>query len=186
MKKNLIYTFAMAVALMATSCNENTATDAEATTGNDVATTAPATETTVDNPNIATTEQTAATTTAANPNAPAMTFKETVYDFGTVKQGEVVNHTFTFTNTGKEPLIIENASASCGCTVPEWPKTPVAPGKTGEIKVQFNSTGKYGQQAPMVTIRANTEPNITQVSLKGTVEASTIPTAGAEGPVKRN
>ncbi|MBC5774485.1 DUF1573 domain-containing protein [Pontibacter sp. KCTC 32443] len=181
MKKNLIYTFAMAVALMATSCNqENTADTATATD----ATAAPATETTVDNPNIATTEQAAAT--PANPNAPVITFKETVYDFGTVKQGEVVNHTFTFTNTGKEPLIIENASASCGCTVPEWTKTPIAPGETGEVKVQFNSTGKAGQQSPMVTIRANTDPNITQVSLKGTVEASSIPTAGAEGPVKRN
>ncbi|HEY4652089.1 MAG TPA: DUF1573 domain-containing protein [Pontibacter sp.] len=183
MKKNLIYTFAMAVALMATSCNQNNTTDAAATEG-DVAATAPAVEATVDNPNIATSEQTAAP--AANPNAPVMTFKETVFDFGTIKQGEVVNHTFTFTNTGKEPLIIENASASCGCTVPEWPRTPIAPGKTGEIKVQFNSTGKFAQQAPMVTIRANTEPNITQVSLKGTVEANSIPTAGAEGPVRRN
>lgn len=183
MKKNLIFTFAMAVALMATSCNQENTTDT-ATTGTEATAATPAADATVANPNIATTEPTAAT--PANPNAPAMSFKETVYDFGTVKQGEVVNHTFTFTNTGKEPLIIENASASCGCTVPEWTKTPVAPGQTGEIKVQFNSTGKAGQQAPMVTIRANTEPNITQVSLKGTVEASNIPTAGADGPVKRN
>lgn len=182
MKKNLIYTFAMAVALMATSCNQENATDASATATD--ATAATATEATIDNPNIATTEQAVATT--ANPNAPAMNFEQQVYDFGTIKQGEVVNHTFTFTNTGKEPLIIENASASCGCTVPEWPRTPIAPGEKGEIKVQFNSTGKYGQQSPMVTIRANTEPNITQVSLKGTVEASSVPTAGAEGPIKRN
>ena len=184
MKKNLIYTFAMAVALMATSCNqENTADTATAT---DATATEATTQPTVDNPNVATTGATQTAATPANPNGPVMSFKETVYDFGTVKQGEVVNHTFTFTNTGKEPLIIENASASCGCTVPEWTKTPIAPGQTGDIKVQFNSTGKYGQQAPMVTIRANTEPNITQVSLKGTVEASSIPTAGAEGPVKRN
>ncbi|MEJ8757636.1 DUF1573 domain-containing protein [Pontibacter sp. H259] len=185
MKKNLIYTFAMAVALIATSCNQENTTGAE-TTGNDVAASTPAAQNTVDNPNVATTEATQPAATPANPNGPVMSFKETVYDFGTVKQGEVINHTFTFTNTGKEPLVIENASASCGCTVPEWTKTPIAPGKTGEIKVQFNSTGKYGQQSPMVTIRANTEPNITQVSLKGTVEASSIPTAGADGPVKRN
>lgn len=183
MKKNLIFTFAMAVALMATSCNQaSNTTDAAAEA--DVTGAAPPAETTIDNPNVATAEQTAAP--VANTNAPVMTFKETVYDFGTVKQGEVINHTFTFTNTGKEPLIIENASASCGCTVPEWTKTPIAPGKTGEIKVEFNSTGKFGQQAPMVTIRANTEPNITQVSLRGTVEANTIPTAGADGPVRRN
>lgn len=183
MKKNLIFTFAMAVALMATSCNQSSTTDAAATETEATAA-IPTAETTVDNPNVASAEQVAAP--SANPNAPVMSFKETVYDFGTVKQGEVINHTFTFTNTGKEPLVIENASASCGCTVPEWTKTPIAPGKTGEIKVQFNSTGKYGQQAPMVTIRANTEPNITQVSLKGTVEANSIPTAGADGPVKRN
>ncbi|NEM96273.1 DUF1573 domain-containing protein [Pontibacter burrus] len=183
MKKNLIFTFAMAVALMATSCNQaSNTTDAAAEA--DVTAAAPAAEATIDNPNVATVEQTA--TPVANTNAPVMTFKETVYDFGTVKQGEVINHTFTFTNTGKEPLIIENASASCGCTVPEWTRTPIAPGKTGEIKVEFNSTGKFGQQAPMVTIRANTEPNITQVSLRGTVEANTIPTAGADGPVRRN
>ena len=183
MKKNLIFTFAMAVALMATSCNQaSNTTDAAAEA--DVTAAAPAAETTIDNPNVATTEQAAAP--VANTNAPVMTFKETVYDFGTVKQGEVINHTFTFTNTGKEPLIIENASASCGCTVPDWTRTPIAPGKTGEIKVEFNSTGKFGQQAPMVTIRANTEPNITQVSLRGTVEANTIPTAGADGPVRRN
>jgi len=184
MKKNLIYTFAMTVALMATSCNQENTTDTA--TATDATATETTTQPTVDNPNVATTEATQTAATSANPNAPVMTFKETVYDFGTVKQGEVVNHTFAFTNTGKEPLIIENASASCGCTVPEWTRTPIAPGQTGEIKVQFNSTGKYGQQSPMVTIRANTEPNITQVSLKGTVEASNIPTAGADGPVKRN
>lgn len=182
MKKNLIYTFAMAAALIATSCNQENTADT-GTTSTDATTAAPASETTVDNPNIATTEQTSATPTG---DGAVISFKETVYDFGTIKQGEVVNHTFTFTNTGKQPLIIENASASCGCTVPEWTKTPIAPGDKGEVKVQFNSTGKFGQQAPMVTIRANTEPNITQVSLKGTVEASNIPTAGADGPVKRN
>lgn len=179
MKKNLILATTFAVALFAASCDSNTenntATEAEVATETTAATPV------VENPNIAGAEE-----AVAPENAPVITFSETSYDFGTVKQGEVVEHTFKFTNTGKSPLIIESATASCGCTVPESPKEPIAPGKTGEIKVQFNSTGKSGMQAPMVTVRANTVPNITQVSLKGTVEASNIPTAGADGPVKRN
>ena len=177
MKKNLMYTFAMAAIIFATSCDQNTtATDAVVTEDQNAATeTAP-----VSNPNVASTE-----TVTASENAAVMSFKETEYDFGTIKQGKVVDHTFTFTNTGKTPLVIESASASCGCTVPEWTKTPVAPGEQGEVKVQFNSAGKNGQQAPMVTIRANTEPNIVRVSMKGTVEGSTVPTAGTQGPVKQ-
>ncbi len=179
MKKNLILATSFAVALFAVSCDSNT--ENNNTTEAEVATeTTPATPV-VENPNIAGTEE-----AVAPENAPVISFSESTYDFGTVKQGEVVEHTFKFTNTGKSPLIIESATASCGCTVPESPKEPIAPGKTGEIKVQFNSTGKSGVQAPMVTVRANTVPNITQVSLKGTVEASNIPTAGADGPVKRN
>jgi hypothetical protein len=184
MKKNIAYGIALAVTLMATSCDQNK-TETAATDNEVVTTTAPVTETTIDNPNVATTttEQTA----VANPNAPVMSFAKTEYDFGKIKQGEVVSHTFEFTNTGKQPLIIESASASCGCTAPDWTKTPVAPGEKGTVKVEFNSTGKFGQQAPMVTIRANTEPNIVRVSMKGEVEATnTIPTAGADGPVKRN
>jgi len=173
MKKNLIFTFALAATVFASSCDQKT-------TATDAVETEAALEQTqpVENPNVAVTEN-----VAASENAAVMTFEETEHDFGTIKQGKVVDHTFTFTNTGKSPLVIENASASCGCTVPDWTKTPVAPGETGEIKVQFNSTGKVGQQAPMVTIRANTEPNIVRVSLKGTVEG-TAPTAGAQGPVK--
>lgn len=178
MKKNLMFTFALAATVFAAGCDQNTtATDAVVTEN----ATAEEQVYAVDNPNVAATEN-----VAPAENAPVMEFKETEYDFGTIKQGKVVEHTFTFTNTGKSPLIIENASASCGCTVPEWTKTPVAPGEQGQVKVQFNSTGKVGQQAPMVTIRANTDPNIVRVSLKGSVEASNVPTAGAQGPVKSN
>lgn len=180
MKKNLILAASFAVAIFAASCDNNTAndnvTEAEATVAEETSVLTP-----VENPNVAGAEE-----AVAPENAPVLTFAETSYDFGTVKQGEVVEHTFKFTNTGKSPLVIESATATCGCTVPESPKEPIAPGKTGEIKVQFNSTGKSGQQSPVVTVRANTVPNITQVTLKGTVEASNIPTAGADGPVKRN
>ncbi|WP_439880958.1 DUF1573 domain-containing protein [Pontibacter sp. MBLB2868] len=178
MKKNLILAASFAVAIFATSCDTKT-TDNDVVTENEMAA-QPAVQP-VANPNVAATEE-----VVAPENAPVIAFAETTYDFGTIKQGEVVEHTFQFTNTGKSPLIIESASASCGCTVPEPPKEPIAPGETGNIKVQFNSTGKVGQQSPTVTVRANTVPNITQVSLKGTVEPNNVPAAGSNGPVKRN
>jgi hypothetical protein len=177
MKKNLMYTFALAAMVFATSCDQNTtATDAVVTENQ----TTEADVQPVSNPNVATTEN-----VATSENAAVMTFKETEYDFGTIKQGDVVDHTFTFTNTGNSPLVIESASASCGCTAPDWTKTPVAPGEQGQVKVQFNSTGKVGQQSPMVTIRANTEPNIVRVSMKGEVKSNNVPTAGTQGPVKQ-
>ncbi|MFD2513897.1 DUF1573 domain-containing protein [Pontibacter locisalis] len=178
MKKNLILAASFAVAIFAAGCDNKTGED-EVITETEMAA-QPAVQP-IENPNVATT-----TEVAAPADAPVISFAETTYDFGTVKQGEVVEHTFEFTNTGKSPLIIESASASCGCTVPESPKEPIAPGETGKIKVQFDSKGKVGQQSPVVTVRANTVPNITQVTLKGTVETNNIPTAGADGPVKRN
>lgn len=98
-------------------------------------------------------------------------FVETVHDFGNMKQGDVAETTFKFTNTGKEPLVIENAQGSCGCTVPEYPKEPVAPGASGEIKVKFNSAGKSNAQQKTVTLTANTEPIQTVLTIKAFVEA---------------
>ncbi|GGB67756.1 hypothetical protein GCM10007424_04670 [Flavobacterium suaedae] len=86
-----------------------------------------------------------------------MEFNETDYDFGTVEQGEKVTHTFTFKNTGSSDLLITNAKASCGCTVPSYTETAVAPGETGEVNVEFNTAGKNGKQSKSVTITANTE-----------------------------
>lgn len=100
---------------------------------------------------------------------PIMTFEQVAHEFGSITQGEVVNATFTFTNTGKTELVISTASATCGCTVPEWPKQPIAPGEKGEIKVVFNSSGKVGPQNKVVTITANTSPAQNQVALKGDV-----------------
>lgn len=96
-----------------------------------------------------------------------------VYDFGTIDEGEVVEHVYKFKNTGNEPLTITNAKGSCGCTVPDWPRTPIAAGEIGEIVVKFNSKGKGkvggGAQAKKVTITANTEPAQTYLTIKGTV-----------------
>ncbi|OIQ18063.1 MAG: hypothetical protein BM557_07550 [Flavobacterium sp. MedPE-SWcel] len=86
-----------------------------------------------------------------------MKFGETEFDFGDINSGDVVEHTFTFTNEGTSDLIISKAKASCGCTVPSYTKTPVAPGGTGEVKVSFNSSGKSGNQKKSVTVTANTE-----------------------------
>ena len=98
-----------------------------------------------------------------------MTFKETIHDFGTVKEGTKVKHTFVFQNTGTEPLLITNAQGSCGCTVPQWPRTPIAPGAKSEITVEFNSNKKSGKRNQQVTITANTEPHTTHIRLVGEV-----------------
>jgi hypothetical protein len=103
---------------------------------------------------------------------PVMTFKDTLYDFGTISQGENVKYTFEFTNTGESDLVISSATASCGCTVPKnWPKHPVKPGETGKIDVNFNSENRKGQKDLTVTVLANTVPTKNFVYLKGFVAA---------------
>jgi len=82
-------------------------------------------------------------------------------DFGKMKEGENLDVSFRFKNTGTKPLVISNVTASCGCTVPETPKKPYAPGETGVIKASFNSAGKPGTQSKQVTVYANTNPNMT-------------------------
>lgn len=134
---------------------------------------------------VKTTSQDQSAETAQASTAPAetaaMTFEETAYDFGTIQEGDLVKHTFSFTNTGKVPLIIQNATAQCGCTVPDWTRTPIAPGEKGEIRVEFNSKGKVGVQNKAVSITANTQPEVTQVTIKGTVESGV---ASMKGPFK--
>jgi hypothetical protein len=106
-----------------------------------------------------------ATQVQAQESGPVITFKESSKDFGDITQGQQVAHTFVLTNTGKQPLIISNVAATCGCTVPSWPKEPVAPGKSAEIKVSFNSTGKVGKQNSVVRIYSNASEPIEKVSL---------------------
>jgi hypothetical protein len=102
-------------------------------------------------------------------NPPVLEFTESVYDFGTISQGERVKHTYFFKNTGKSPLIIHSAQGSCGCTIPEWPKEPIQPGEEGKIEVSFNSEYKSGHQEKMVTILANTKPTKTFLKITGEV-----------------
>ncbi len=79
------------------------------------------------------------------------------------------NPAFRFTNTGKTPLLISEARSSCGCTVPEWPQSPIAPGESGEIRARFDSNGRTGQQQKTITVLANTYPMGTSVRLSGQV-----------------
>jgi len=100
---------------------------------------------------------------------PKMEFAKEAHDFGTIKDGDIVEHRFKFKNVGDSPLIISNATATCGCTVPEYPKEPIAVGGSGEILVRFNSRNKPGNQQKTVTITANTYPSTNKVSIRANV-----------------
>jgi len=97
-------------------------------------------------------------------------FDQEIFNFGKIKEGESVTHNFGFVNTGKSPLIITDAKATCGCTTPIWPKGPIAPGDKGTINVTFNSTGKPGEQDKLIFVTANTNPAESTLHLVGEVE----------------
>lgn len=105
-------------------------------------------------------------------NVAKLTFEQTTFDFGSVREGSTVEHTFLFTNTGKKPLLISNARSTCGCTVPEWPREPIMPGQKGQINVRFNTENKSKDQLKPITITANTYPATNKVYLQGYVEAT--------------
>jgi len=98
-----------------------------------------------------------------------MEFEEIEWNFGEINQGESVEYAFKFTNTGSDPLIISSAKGSCGCTVPVWPREPVAPGDSGVIDVKFNSKGKKGKQNKRVTLITNMVPSQKILTVKGQV-----------------
>ncbi|GEP90220.1 Protein of unknown function [Chitinophaga terrae (ex Kim and Jung 2007)] len=87
--------------------------------------------------------------------ASALTFEEKVHNFGDITEGEKVEYSFKFTNTGNSPVVIEDAISSCGCTVPEWPKSPIKPGESGFMKVIFDSHGKSGYTEKEISIKTN-------------------------------
>lgn len=115
-----------------------------------------------------------ATTTETVDNTPktVMTFGSYEHDFGNINQDSENKKVFKFTNTGKEPLLIESATGSCGCTVPSYPKQPIAPGATGEIEVVYKPGKQENAQTKQVTVIANTEPRETVLRIKAFVEAT--------------
>ena len=94
---------------------------------------------------------------------------DTVYNFGKITDGESVTYNFRFKNTGNKPLIIADAVASCGCTVPEKPTEPIKPGETGFLKVVFNSQGRVGDAHKQITVTSNAYPAFPVLELKGEV-----------------
>lgn len=108
---------------------------------------------------------------------PEISFDKTVHNFGTFSEKNPVQTcTFTFKNTGKAPLIILQAIASCGCTVPEYTEQPVAPGKTGTIKITYDGTGRYpGHFKKIITVNSNAKQRLVRLCIEGdmTEEAKT-------------
>lgn len=122
----------------------------------------------------AATGTTATTEASANPvaaaDAPVITFDSGIYNFGKIAPGEKVNYSYKFKNTGKSPLIISNATATCGCTIPEPPKEPIPPGGEGVIKVVFDSHGKFGMQDKVITVTSNANPTVAELHLTGEIK----------------
>jgi hypothetical protein len=100
---------------------------------------------------------------------PKFKWREEVYDFGVIIQGEKVSHTFVFKNVGKSNLIISSVYASCGCTVAKYDKKPIAPGEEGSIEVVFDSVGRNGIQNKTITVVANTQPNKVELHITAEV-----------------
>lgn len=148
MKRILITTFVFATIL--SSCNqENSANES----GKDSTDTKPTiTSDIVNNPATA-------SGNSDNSSMPVITFEKESHDFGKITQGEKVSYSFKFKNSGGSDLVISSAYGSCGCTVPNYPKKPIAAGAEGVIDVVFNSEGKAGKVQKTVTIVANTVPN---------------------------
>lgn len=154
----------LAAALLLTACSFDK--NEVGTEGMNAAATAASDATanpTIDNPNVVSENE------APNPNAPVMKFAEAEFDFGDIQPDAKVRHTFTFTNTGKSPLLIADATASCGCTTPSWTKAPVLPGSQGTLEVEFDSRGKQGIVSKQVAVRANTQPSVTTILIKGNI-----------------
>jgi hypothetical protein len=100
---------------------------------------------------------------------PSLTFEQTKHDFGLMVQGEKLSYTYVFTNTGGSDLIISNVTSTCGCTIPDWTKSPVKPGEKGKVEVVFNSTGKTGTNTKTVLVLSNCQPSTTELEFTAEV-----------------
>lgn len=149
MRKNITLSFAFLFILI-TSCKK------EVSVANDESTVVDTSKNNIEKIIEERQKQKAEKKIPADGKYPVITFKETEFDFGDIKQGEKVEHTFEFTNTGEADLLISTARASCGCTVPEFTEEAIKPGKSGKIKVTFNSAGKKGPTTKTITVVCNT------------------------------
>jgi len=122
------------------------------------------------NPEAIKNPETASASGSVENRLPVFQFEKESYDFGSINEGESVSYAFKFRNAGKTDLLISSANGSCGCTVPEYPKEAIAPGKEGVINVTFNSRGKQGMQHKTVTLIANTIPNSKVLTITGEVK----------------
>lgn len=146
--------FVLALAVMSfAACQNSTKSDATAVSTTEVST---------DGSNEAAGE--------ASGESAVLKFDDENYNFGKITQGEKVAYSYKFKNVGKSPLIILNATATCGCTVPEVPKEPIKPGDEGEIKVVFDSNGKSGMQDKVITVTSNAEPSVASLHLTGEIK----------------
>lgn len=100
---------------------------------------------------------------------PILEFEKTTHDFGKIIQGEVVTYSFRFRNAGSGELLIANITASCGCTITDYPKYPIKPGEENFIKITFQSAGKRGFQNKSVTIASNTQPSTHFLTVKAEI-----------------
>lgn len=103
-------------------------------------------------------------------NSTSVQLIDSVFNFGTITEGEKVEFSYRFKNTGTNPLVVFTTQTSCGCTVPEKPEKPVMPGETSFIKVVFNSAGKHGHNEKDITINANTAPAFPTLKLVGEIK----------------
>lgn len=141
MKKNILIITSAIVLPFLISCSNNNSSDTKELSGNEV--------------NVGNKDE-----------LPIIDFEEEEHDFGKIVQGEKVSYDFKFTNVGKSNLVISSAAASCGCTVADFPKEPIPPGKSGKITVEFNSEGKSGYTEKTITVVTNCEPNTKILKIK--------------------
>ena len=100
---------------------------------------------------------------------PDISFEKTEHNLGRILQGEKVGYNFIFTNDGDASLVILDASASCGCTVPKYSREPISPGEKGSVEVVFDSSGRMGQQSKTVTLKTNGKVQIVYLTIKANI-----------------
>lgn len=112
--------------------------------------------------------QTTATQQAAAQKQAKIVFDKTTHDFGSFEETKLQTCVFTFKNEGNAPLVINQAVASCGCTVPTYTKSPVVPGQSGQLKVTYNGKGKFGGKfKKSITVRTNGTPEVVRLYIEG-------------------